>query len=160
MPPPSHPVWNKQPQNHTCLRERSPGWLANAQLPQHDRMSDSLMLVLRHSSRDECCCRGQQERVHGVQAYSISVPATIAMPHSGTLLAQMLMRTAAITSLAPDSLDPAFCEWWHERVRCPVTSTAVCCLFCLEFDIAVWCFQRACSPFSATLRRLLYVDTF
>lgn len=52
-----------------------------------------------------------------MQAYTISVPSAVAMPHSGTLLAQMLMRTAAITHLAPDSLDPAFFDWWHTKAR-------------------------------------------
>jgi hypothetical protein len=52
-----------------------------------------------------------------MQAYTISAPATVAMPQSGTLLAQMLLRTSAICHLAGDALDPTFSEWWHSRVR-------------------------------------------
>jgi hypothetical protein len=62
----------------------------------------------------------QNENRVAVQAYSISVPAVMAMPHSGTLLAQMLMRTAAVTHLAGGMLEPAFCEWWSARARFPL----------------------------------------
>lgn len=66
-----------------------------------------------------------------LQAFTMSEAVALAMPHPGTLVAQMLARTAAVCQLPGAALDSGYRDWWEQQVR-----PAACCV-CSAF---VWMF--------------------
>ena len=63
-----------------------------------------------------------------VQAFKMAEGTTLATQQAGTLGAQMLARTQAVSKLSQQLVDKAFKDWWEDQVRHyfppPPTSTA------------------------------------
>nr|CAG9012588.1 UM033_0004.1 [Ulva compressa] len=51
-----------------------------------------------------------------LQAFTMSEAVALAMPHPGTLIAQMLARTAAVCQLPGAALDSGYRDWWEQQV--------------------------------------------
>lgn len=53
-----------------------------------------------------------------LQAFKMAEGTTLATQQRGTLGAQMLARTQAVSKLSQQLVDRAFKDWWDEQVRC------------------------------------------
>jgi hypothetical protein len=51
-----------------------------------------------------------------LQAFKMAEVTSLATLHTGTLQAQMLVRTQAVSQLSRGLVDQAFKDWWHAQV--------------------------------------------